>query len=171
MRLFRFIIFILVIFLFIFVIALLLPSKVTVAKSVLIKASPQKIESQIINFEQWKNWYPAFRDQNISLIKIPENTEKSSAIFKDQSGKKITFKIVSADSQLIHIEVNSSNTAKVNYQFLIAPRLNDETQLTWNVNTDLGWYPWNRIQGIFLDKFSGIQYESALENLKRSVEN
>jgi hypothetical protein len=171
MRLLRFIIFIVVICLFIFVIALLLPSKVTVAKSVLIKASPQEIENQIINFERWKGWYPAFKDQNILLIKIFENTDKPSAIFKDQSGKKITFKIVSADSQLIHIEVNSSTAAKVNYQFLIAPRLNDESQLTWNVNTDLGWYPWNRIQGIFLDKFSGVQYESALENLKRSAEN
>lgn len=171
MRLLRFVIFIIVICLFIFVIALLLPSKVTVAKSVLIKASPQKIESQIINFERWKNWYPAFRDQNVLLIKIPESTDKPSAIFKDQSGKQITFKIVSADSQLIHVEVNSSNAAKVNYQFIIARRLNDETQLTWNVNTDLGWYPWNRVQGIFLDKFSGVQYESALENLKHSAEN
>jgi hypothetical protein len=39
------------------------------------------------------------------------------------------------------------------------------------VNVDLGWYPWKRIEGIFFDKFSGTQYESALEDLKSAAEN
>jgi hypothetical protein len=43
--------------------------------------------------------------------------------------------------------------------------------LTWNVNTNLGWLPWKKMEGILLDKFSGDQYETALENLKKTAEN
>jgi hypothetical protein len=38
------------------------------------------------------------------------------------------------------------------------------------VNTYFKWYPWEKIKGIFLDKISGPQYESALVRLKEFAE-
>lgn len=169
MQFLRFLIFILFISVFIFLISLLLPSYVTVSRSVMINASVEKVSSQITDFEEWKNWYPAFKDENITVIKNP--LKSNSVILKDKRGENTSLNLIDASKNNINIEVASSSSAKVNYQFIIMAKMNNQTLLTWNVNTGLGWLPWKRIQGIFLDKFSGIRYEAALEDLKKAAEN
>ena len=71
----------------------------------------------------------------------------------------------------IDIEVQSVSSTKVRYEFLLIPKLHHQTQLTWNININLGWYPWKRIEGILVDKFSGSQYEAALADLGKASEN
>ncbi|MDE3181822.1 MAG: SRPBCC family protein [Bacteroidota bacterium] len=168
----RFIIFLLGVFIIIFLLALLLPSKVTVAKSVDINASHDKIKNQIANFEQWKNWYPAFKDENITIVKNPSKENIiSSVTLKDKEGKTILLNLVDTSNNKINIDVESASSTKVDYTFLLIPKLNNQTQLTWDVNINLGWYPWKRIEGILFDKFSGSQYEAALDDLRKAAEN
>lgn len=172
MRIIRFIIFLLAVFIVIFLISLLLPSKVTVSKSVDINASKEAVFNQIVNFEEWKNWYPAFKDENISIIKNPPAANTlASVTLKDTNGKSVTLLLVDTSEQTINIDLQSASSTKVNYQFILTPKVNNQTLLTWNVNTNLGWLPWKKIEGILLDKFSGDQYETALENLKKTAEN
>lgn len=172
MRIIKFIIFLLGIFIVIFLISLLLPSKVTVSKSIDINASPEKVTNQIVNFEEWKNWYPAFKDENISVIKNSSTANiLASVTLKDKNGKSITLNLVDTSKQTINIDLQSSSSTKVNYQFILTSKKNNQTQLIWNVNTNLGWLPWKKIEGILLDKFSGNQYEAALEDLRKAAEN
>lgn len=162
----------LVIFVIIFLISLLLPSHVTVAKSVDINATRDKVMNQIINFEQWKNWYPAFKDEEITVIKnSPNQNILSSVTLKDKNRKSVNLNLIDTNQNAINIAVESSSSTKVNYQFILIPKTNNQIQLTWNVNVSLGWLPWKKIEGILMDKFSGPQYETALENLKKSAEN
>ncbi|HET7114891.1 MAG TPA: SRPBCC family protein [Hanamia sp.] len=168
----NFLFFIITVFVIIFLVSLLLPSKVTVTKSVEINATPERVRDQIINFENWKNWYPAFTDENITIIKNPPSQNiLNSVTLKDRQGKNVTLNLVDSSRNIITINLPSSSSAKVSYQFFLIPKKNNQVQLTWNINTDLGWYPWRRIRGIFLDKFSGPQYEAALENLRKAIEN
>ena len=168
----RFIIFLAGVFIFIFLVALLLPSKVTVAKSVDINASHDRVKNQIVNFEQWKNWYPAFEDENITIVKNPSTKDViSSVALKDKEGKTILLNLVDTSNNKINIDVESASSTKVDYGFLLIPKLNNQTQLTWDVNINLGWYPWKRIEGILFDKFSGSQYEAALDDLRKAAEN
>lgn len=172
MALVKFIIFILGVFIIIFLLALLLPSRVTVAKSVDINASREAIKNQIVNFEEWKNWYPAFKDEKISITKNPGSPEIiSSVILKDKKGKTILLNLTDTANNRIDIEVQSGSSTKVRYEFLLIPKLHHQTQLTWNININLGWYPWKRIEGILVDKFSGSQYEEALADLGKAAEN
>jgi len=159
------------VFVVVFLISLLLPSKVTVAKSVEINASHEKIMNQVVNFEEWKNWYPAFKDENITVIKNPsEENVLSSVTLKDSNGKIVKLNLLDSNKHTIDIQVLSSSSTKVNYQFVLIPKINNETQLTWNINLDLGWLPWKKIEGILMDRFSGPQYQSALENLRKAAE-
>ncbi|MEO9145457.1 MAG: SRPBCC family protein [Ginsengibacter sp.] len=168
-RLSGFLIFLIFVFVVIAIISLLIPSKVTVARSVEINATPEEVSKQIADFELWKNWYPAFKDENITVIKnVPDS---SSVTLKDKGGKDIILTRVETNADVITVDVHSSSSTKVNYRFVLTPKMNNQTQLTWDVNTDMGWYPWKKIQGILLDKFSGNQYEAALGNLKKAVEN
>ena len=172
MSLIRFIIFILAIFIVIFLISLLLPSKVTVAKSVAINASPQMVFNQIIHFKNWGNWYPAFKDENITVTRNSENKKViSSVTLKDKNGKAINLNLIDSSKNSILIQLESSSSTKVNYQFILTQKINNQTQLTWNININLGWLPWKKIEGILLDKFSGNQYETALDNLRKAAEN
>ena len=62
-------------------------------------------------------------------------------------------------------------TNHTNYQFITLPNDKQHTLLIWNINTTLGWYPWERIQGVIMDKIAGPAYISTLQNLKETVEN
>ena len=171
MRIVKFIIFLASIFVIIFLISLLLPSKVTVSKSVVINATGEKVKDQIVHFEEWKNWYPAFENKDISVTKnLPPANILSSVTLKDSKGKSITLNLVDTIKSTILVEVQSSSSTEVNYQFILTPKLNEQTQLTWNVNTTLGWLPWKKMEGILFDKLSGTQYESALDNLRKAAE-
>jgi hypothetical protein len=153
-------------------ISLLLPSQVTVLKYVEINAPAEKVMKQIVNFDEWKNWYPAFKDENIKVIKNPSaKNVLSSVTLKDVNGKSVSLNLVDTSQHLIDIQLQSLSITKVNYQFGLVSKINNQTQLTWNINIDLGWLPWKKIQGIFMDKFSGQQYQMALDNLKKAAEN
>jgi hypothetical protein len=87
------------------------------------------------------------------------------------NGKSVSLNLVDTSQHLIDIQLQSLSITKVNYQFGLVSKINNQTQLTWNINIDLGWLPWKKIQGIFMDKFSGQQYQMALDNLKKAAEN
>jgi carbon monoxide dehydrogenase subunit G len=172
MRFIRFILFLLSVFVIIFLVSLLLPSHVTVLKYVEINAPAEKVMNQVVNFAEWKNWYPAFKDENITVLKNPSaKNVLSSVTLKDVNGKSVNLNLVDTNHHTIDIQLQSSSSMQVNYQFVVLPKMNNQTQLTWNVNIGLGWLPWKKIQGIFMDKFSGQQYQIALENLKKAAEN
>src|SRR5665213_1653141 len=96
MNIFRFIIFIVSVFIIIFLFALVLTTKVTVPKSVDINASRDKVKNQITNFNEWKNWYPAFKDSNSTITQNPPSKNfLSSVSLKDNKGKNITLNPVS----------------------------------------------------------------------------
>ena len=166
----RLVFFLVALFFFVFLVSLLLPSKVTITKSVLINAPLEKVKNQIIQFDQWKNWYPAFKDEKVVII--GDTLGSNSVALKKDDGKNIHFVMRQLKPDVIKVDVrSSSSSARVNYEFILSPKANNEIQLTWNVNTQLGWYPWHRISGIMLDKVSGAQYEAALTNLKNASEH
>lgn len=150
---------------------LLLPSKVTVTKSVLINASPKKAAAQINDFDNWATWYPALQNKKVSVTgNTPKTNVLQSIALKDDNGKQIDLHLIQSSPDSINIEVKSQSSTKVFYQFLLIPHDNGKTQLTLNVNAYFEWYPWEKVKGIFLDKISGPQYESALLKLKEAAE-
>jgi carbon monoxide dehydrogenase subunit G len=172
MRFLRFILFLGSIFIIIFLVSLLLPSHVTLLKYVEINAPVEKVMKNVVNFEEWKNWYPAFTDENITVIQNPPAKGiLSSVTLKDVNGKNVKLNLLDTSKHVIEIQLQSSSSTQVNYQFAVIEKANNQTELTWNVIINLGWLPWKKIQGIFMDRFSGQQYQIALENLKKAAEN
>ena len=151
--------------------SLLLPSKITISKSILIKAPEIRVEREIRDFKNWKHWYPAFKNENVSVIENPAKPGMIQSVsLKDNNGKLLTLNLVASKPDTVTIEVKNVSSTKVNYQFLMARHKDGQTQLTWNVNTLVPWYSVEKVKGIFLDKISGPQYEAALMNLKKAAE-
>ena len=58
--------------------------------------------NQIVNFDEWKNWYPALKDENISVVRNKASADYISSItLKNknvrQIGTVIAFEICTAD--------------------------------------------------------------------------
>ena len=155
---------------FLSLITVFLPSKVTVSKTILIKANENEVALQIANFENWKNWYPAFQNKNVT-VKTFQKNDTSFAAITDEKQRKLLLVLLKSVPGNIDILLSEENKNKVTYQFILLPHGTGQTQLTWNVNTTLDWYPWKKLAGIFLDKITGPQYEEALQNLKATIEN
>ncbi len=163
---------ILLILCFVFVITLFLPSKVTVSKSIEIDTSVAGVAREINDFNNWKNWYPAFMDKEItiSIVSSQNLSPASTATLRDKEGHEIIFHMVSISMDSIIVDLQPNNKSAIKYQFIISPHKEGYTQVVWNVNTDLGWYPWRKLQGIIMDKVTGPEYIVALQNLKKVAE-
>jgi hypothetical protein len=164
-----FIISVLIMMGFLAIITMFLPSKVTVSKSILINATEAEVAREIETFKNWKNWYPVFQNQNIAIITIPKN-DSSFVTLTDEKQRKLSMTILKRGPENIDILLSEENKNKITWQFILSPDRTGQTQLTWNVNTTLPWYPWKKIAGIFLDKVTGPQYQEILQNLKIAVE-
>ncbi len=77
-----FVISIIIMMLFFSLLTLLLPSKVTVSKSIVINASVTEVAKEIGAFENWKKWYPAFQNHEYYYI----NTTKRRFFFRCING-------------------------------------------------------------------------------------
>ncbi|MDQ6902500.1 MAG: SRPBCC family protein [Bacteroidota bacterium] len=164
-----FIVAVVILLAFLFVITLFLPSKVTVSKSTTINAGENKVMAQLIDFNNWKNWYPAIQDENVSVNISPANKNLLEIYSITKHGKlSITLLVSKKDSVTFSVAQGEKNNQT--YQFAMVPNGEAKTLLTWNINVDLGPYPWKKFIGIFLDKISGPSYDDALQKLKTAAE-
>jgi hypothetical protein len=164
-----FIIGILILIGFLCLITVFLPSKITVSKWILINANEKTVAMQIDDFKNWKNWYPAFQNKNIS-VDISQQNDTSFVTLTNENRKKISLVLLKSSPENINILLSEEKRNTKTYQFVLLPNAEEQTRLIWNVNIELGWYPWKKLGGIFLDKVSGPQYEAILQNLKKAAE-
>lgn len=154
---------------FLWLITLFLPQRITVTRWVNIDAGEDAVASQINDFKNWKNWYPAFQNENIS-VDISQKNDTPSVTLTNKNGKRIFLALIKSSQQNINIRLIDDDQNLKTYRFVIVSNNKGQTQLTWNVDIELGWYPWRKLGSIFLDKFIGPQCETALENLKKAAE-
>ena len=154
---------------FLFVITLFLPSKVTVSKSIAINAGENKVTALILDFNNWKNWYPAFQDKYVSDNISPKN-KNLFQIYSVTKEETLSITLLANKKDTITFSVVQGGINNQTYQFVIVPNGEAKTLLTWNINVNLGPYPWKKFVGIFLDKISGPSYDEALQKLKTAAE-
>lgn len=154
---------------FLCLITIFLPSKIRVSKWISINANEKAVAMQINDFNNWKNWYPAFQNKNVS-INILQQNNTSVATLTNEKGKQLSLILLKSSPEDINILLSEEKENTKTYQFTLMPNSKGQTQITWNVNIELGWYPWKKFGGIFLDKVSGPQYEAILQNLKKAAE-
>ncbi len=154
---------------FLFVITLFLPSQVTVSKSITINTGENKVAEQILDFNNWKNWYPAFQDKNLRANISPKD-KNLFEIYSVTKQNKLSIILLVAKKDSIVFSVVQVGKNNQTYQLSMIPNGVAKTLLTWNINVNLGPYPWRKFMGIFLDKISGYSYEEALQKLKKAAE-
>jgi hypothetical protein len=171
MRLVKGFIFVFVgVFIVISLFSLLIPSKVVITKGVVVNNNGQKVFSEVSNLQNWQHWLPVFKTDSVKLHFSPGNGLNSSCEW--ESGReinKLLIDSISADKVEVALlrpgENDVVNTIRI---FPLAD--SNSVQVEWRAVTKLKWYPWQKFQGLFIEKMSGESYDAALNGLKAYVE-
>ena len=148
--------------------SLLLPSKVSVTKSVGINAPYSEVYTYVNDFQKWPEWFLPMEED--SSVQITYKNDHSSVTLKDAKGVELIFEKIPSTADTINIALKSKSSADVFYQFILIPQSAQKTQIVFNINTYFKWYPWERIKGMFLDKMTGPMYQKSLYQLEKKVE-
>lgn len=144
-----------------FLISLLLPRDVSVIRSVEFSGTASCPENMIRDFANWPQWFPAIKNGSASLH--PISTARANLLLEDGTQSAI---VLHPDS--LAFDVSSGRQPRVVFSFFTHVRQDGLKRLNLVVTTRLGWYPWERLKGIFIEKLAGPQYEAALENIINS---
>jgi hypothetical protein len=153
-------------------VSLLMPSRVSVVRSVVIHAAGKNVFDEVADLKNWKHWHPVFIN-NSSRITISEPSVGVNALASWSSNGKMN-KLLVTEVLANQLKATLMREAENDITNIISVTpVNDSmaVQAEWRVLTKLKWYPWEKFSGIFVDKMTGPGYEAALNNLKDVVEN
>ena len=158
-------------FILVTLVSLLMPSKVMVAKTVMINADQQKVMAAIRDLQNWKYWHPVFKDSS-TVVTVSNPSEGKNAFAKWTSTTKEN-KIIITDVNENEVQLSLQRTGENDISNVFSTHsIKDSSgvQVEWRMMASLKWYPWEKFSGIFFDKMVGPGCELALMNLKEYVE-
>lgn len=156
-------------FLLVLLIALFMPSKYEVERSITIERHPETVYKKVATLEEWPKWNPWSQGSDSNVFKGPQMGEGAVwerwtdqgkgklQIIEAEPYKKLRTKIHSHDSTM---------TMKRGWKF--EPD-GSKTKVTWRVWGDPG-YPIERILAPFMADAIGDHLEKGLQNLKKHTE-
>jgi hypothetical protein len=158
---------------FITLLSLLIPAHPSVSRTVVINtADKNKIEEQVFDWANWKNWHPVFTSgaAKIVLGKVTRGGDASCEIM--YNNKTIRLKVTRLDSSSVTFLLQAPGENDISNQvFIHSMQALQQTRVDWVATTHLHWYPWEKFYAIFIDKLTGPGYEAALAGLKKFIES
>ncbi len=156
------------------VISFVLPASVSVSRSIVINAGPEKVFPQINNLKNFQKWSPwDKRDPGIKLVfSGPEQGvgQKISWVsVKDDVSMGTQIITASKANSKVDTELDFGDMGKATTMFTLTSEKGG-TQVTWKFYTEFGQNPLGRWAGIFFDSMLGKNFEKGLEKLKAIAE-
>lgn len=162
------------------VVSFLLPGKVHVERSLVMKTNPETAFAQVNNLKNWGKWSPWHQlDPEMKITYAgPEAGAGASYSWisdHDQVGcGKLTIQ-ESQQNQFIRsaMEFDGMGTSYATYTF---EPVAEGTKVTWGMDSDSKEMPWtfyvpSKYFNLFMDDLLGKDFEKGLNNLKTVVEN
>jgi hypothetical protein len=156
------------------IVSLFISSKVHVERSVVIKAPAPIVFEQVNTLKNWEKWSPwADYDTNMVMqYEGPASGEGASYSWKSDveqvgSGKLTITKSIPFDT--VYNEMDFMENGKGMAYFALS-KSDTGTNLTWAMETDMGWNPIGKIVGLFMDKMVGPDFEKGLSRIKEVSE-
>lgn len=153
---------VIVLFVIITAISSLLPSKVLVSRAVDIHSSKQKVEAQLVNLPNWRNWMTDAKGQRGEHV----YNAKTNTLSIGPTRVKISSVTDST------IQTTWAASAGMTGTFRIIDHHNIDSVITvqWQMEQEVKWYPWQKFASITKDELWGASMEKSLDNLKALLE-
>jgi Polyketide cyclase / dehydrase and lipid transport len=152
------------------IIGMLLPDEYSVERSIVVKAKPFDVHSQIVDLKTWPKWNAEHPDRQ---YQFPGQTQGEGAVQtwsepnKPDATMTITWEnphegiqytvLLDGDEEPLKCSIRYEPTA-------------DGTQVTWRTRGKLGNNPIDRWRGLLMEGNLGPELETGLENLKPLAE-
>ena len=175
MKLFKYLVIGFVILLIILgAVSFILPSKLSVERSLKIKASKEVVFEQVNNLQNWEKWTFWMNIDTTMELKFFGNEKGEGAGFEWKSDKSevgsgnLTI-IASKPFDSIHAEIEFKHKLKADAYYLFIDSAS-ETNVIFIFKLNLGNNPIARYLGLFMRKRIGNDLENSLVNLKKVIE-
>lgn len=153
-----------VLFVLLTCIGLLMPSSVTVIRSVKLDAPVDSVRFYVNNIANWRYW---INGADTAYFKQITN----SATGKNAKIKLANYTVTILENDANHIVtlwVSNNNYEQTSRLDLYAD--NSGININWSFRQKLNWYFWQRLRGMLYDKVFGPQMEASLAKLKQLCE-
>jgi hypothetical protein len=147
----------------------LLPSVISVSRSVLIHAPKDSVMATLLRIDDWKHWNPALQDSGAKYsIVSPRQVDWISAGGVSHS---IQLKQFAPDS--ISVIIQSKNRQVFSSGFIVAGHPQDSllAKVEWWISEDVKWYPWEKFYGLFSESFRETYMDNTLQLFRHYIEH
>jgi effector-binding domain-containing protein len=157
-------------------ISLILPSKMTVEKSLVIKAPAELIYNQVNVLKNWEKWSPWHKIDTLMKIEyFGGDSGVGTGYTWKSDNKKVgngklsiieTVKDTKIITEMTFME-QKDNLPTIGFFF---EKADSGTRVSWAMENKLGWNPIDRFIGIIMKKMVGKDFEKGLKSLKEISE-
>lgn len=155
----------LILFILLTLIGLLMPSSVTVFRSVEINAPADTVRYYTNNIAHWKYWINGADTAYFKQITRSATTKDSKIMLGS-----FTITIISADPKHITTSWKGSSGSEQLNNLELQDNSNGNILINWSFQRKLKWYPWERLSAMLHDKVFGPSMEESLAKLKSVCE-
>ena len=162
----------LVVIVLLVIVSFFLPSKVVVARSMVIKAPQEVVFNQVNTLKNWPNWMPWIKmDPNMKLTydgpasgtgaKYSWSSEKH-----DVGHGSLTITASTPNTEIdnaMAFEGRGNSTSDFKFE-----AADGGTKVTWSMESDMGMNPIGRYMGLMMDGMLGKTFEEGLGNLEKA---
>ena len=157
------------------VIGFLLPSKIILERSLLMKATPSVIYEQVNTLKNWEKWSPWFKMDTNQVVTYNDIPSGSGANYhwKGEKTMEGTMTITEAKTnELIATKLEFAGEAQpASSSFILTPE-GEGTKVVWNFESEAGGNPFGRIFWFTVGKaMIGQSFEEGLFDLNKLTEN
>ncbi len=148
---------------------LLLPADVHVERKLLLSVPPENVFQQINTLKNWEKWSPWVQIDTSVHLMYSRQESGAGATYKWLSNNKNIGKgslsIISSnpfDSILFLMDYGKNGKSKGKF---ILTKVDQNTKVTWSIESNMGMNPISRWFGLFSDRLIGPDLEKGLANL------
>ncbi|MEI6455875.1 MAG: SRPBCC family protein [bacterium] len=155
------------------VIAYILPKSYKVERSVYINADKNLIYNLTSNFNKWHLWVPWNKEMDSTAVFEIQGPDGQVGTVWKWNGKKMgegtMTSVELVPGQLVAYDL-AFNHGKYQSKGKLIIEQGDSNKVTWTDEGDLGYNPFARYMGLFMEKMMGPDFEKGLEKLKQISE-
>jgi len=145
----------------------LFPADISVSRVIRIDAPGDSVYARIADLRQWPQWNGLLN--SISPAGDGHDAEAETDSLRARRGAVIVSLLPSSkDSIFTRFQQGSKSFNGVYVLTKDGPRA---TLVYWTLQFHLGWYPWEKLAGMYYNKQLGPAMESSLLNLQKTLEH
>jgi hypothetical protein len=151
-----------------------LPRFVPVERKLVINTSPETVYPHLVNLEEWQKWNPWGAKDPGMKISYGDKKEGEGASYSwmSESQGSGTMTITKAvEPSRMETELDFGDQGKAKAYFELKSVGENQTEVVWHIDADMGNSPVGRVFGTMMDGMIGPDFEDGLSRLKKLAES